>query len=71
MELLIITILGLISINIAWMFLNWQSRRIYKNRRQRLISWMYEVPEYWGIDRDLWEIEMKKFKLLSDGGNNE
>lgn len=39
-------------------------RRInrYREEKKELIDWLSEVPEFYGIDEEMWEPEMKRFR---------
>lgn len=53
-------VISITVINILWSVTTWQRRRIYKIEREKLINWLDEVPEFWDVPKDLWEIETKR-----------
>lgn len=34
----------------------------YREEKKELIDWLSEVPEFYGIDEEMWEPEMKRFR---------
>jgi len=55
-------IISLTIVNIIWALLNHYVTSLHIKRKKRLIDWLEEVPEFWGIDKQLWDVEIKKWK---------
>uniref|UniRef100_A0A6H2A3D7 Uncharacterized protein n=1 Tax=viral metagenome TaxID=1070528 RepID=A0A6H2A3D7_9ZZZZ len=57
-----ITLIGLIIINLLWMGGQILRSRREKKKRERLFAWLDEIPDFWGVDKELWDAEIKKKK---------
>ena len=51
-------------VNIVWMYENNRKIRPYRTERNKLINWLEEVPEFWGVDEKLWNAQMNRIKMF-------
>lgn len=51
-------------VNMMWTYENNKKIRPYRTERNKLINWLEEVPEFWGVDEQLWNAQMARIKML-------